>query len=249
MEIGFLELLAQYSFWLGFSAMAGGVLYFALERQSLAVEYQLVGTLSAAVALVAAINYFYMKSQFDLGDAGQFAQFPTHFRYVDWLLTTPMLLAIVPILIGLKEGTKGLMAQLIVADIIMIAAGYVGETSINAELGPTLVGWLFFFIAVAAFIFILFTLYATLSSAEANLPRKRAERIGTLKVFISVGWLIYPLGFLMALVWDGASGGALRELLYNIADVVTKVGFGIVAVAAAKDASYVPVADAEGERA
>jgi len=249
MEVGFLELLAQYSFWLGFSAMAGGVLYFALERQSLAVEYQLVGTLSAAVALVAAINYFYMKSQFDIGDAGQFAQFPTHFRYVDWLLTTPMLLAIVPILIGLKAGTKGLMAQLIVADVIMITAGYVGETSINAELGPTLVGWLFFFIAVAAFIFILFTLYATLSSAEANLPRKRAERIGTLKIFISLGWLIYPLGFLMALIWDGASGGALRELLYNIADVITKVGFGIVAVAAAKDASYVPVGEAEGERA
>jgi bacteriorhodopsin len=241
MDISFLELAAQYSFWLGFSAMAGGVLYFALERQSLAVEYQLVGTLSAAVALVAAINYFYMKGQFDIGEAGQFAQFPTHFRYVDWLLTTPMLLAIIPILIGLKEGTKGLMTQLIIADLIMIVAGYVGETSINAELGGTLVGWLFFFIAVAAFIFILFTLYATLSSAEQNLPARRAESIGTLKIFISLGWLIYPLGFLMALIWDGAAGGAMRELIYNVADIITKVGFGIVAVAAAKQASYVPI--------
>ena len=245
MDIGFLELLTQYSFWLGFSAMAGGVIYFALERQSLAVEYQLVGTLSAAVALIAAINYFYMKNEFAIGEAGSFASFPTHFRYVDWLLTTPLLLAIIPVLIGLKEGTKGLMAQLLVADIVMIASGYIGEISINANFGGTLVGWLFFAIAVMAFMFILFTLYATLSSAEANLPPQRAQAIGTLKVFISIGWLIYPLGFLMALVWDGASGGALREFIYNIADIVTKIGFGIMAVAVAKDASYVEVGDSE----
>ena len=247
MDIGFLELLTQYTFWLGFSAMAGGTLYFALERQSLAVEYQLVATLVAAVSLVAAINYFSMKGAFTLGQSGDFASFPTHFRYVDWLLTTPMLLATIPILIGLNEGTKGLMSRLIVADIIMIAAGYVGETSINDNLGATLVGWIFFLIASAAFVFILFTLYATLSQAETRLPPRRAQGIATLKLFISLGWLIYPLGFLMALVWDGAGGGALRELVYNIADIVTKVGFGIVAVAIAKDASYVPVDEAGSE--
>jgi bacteriorhodopsin len=245
MDVGFLELLTQYSFWLGFSAMAGGVLYFALERQSLAVEYQMVATLCATVALVAAINYFFMKGMFDIGDSAGFASFPTHFRYVDWLLTTPLLLAVIPILIGLKEGTRGLMTQLLVADVIMIASGYVGETSINANMGATLIGWLFFVVAVAAFMFILFTLYATLSSAEAGLPPERARAVGNLKVFVSVGWLIYPLGFLVALVWDGASGGALRELAYNIADIVTKVGFGIVAVAAAKEASYVPIDAAE----
>ena len=245
MDIGFLDLLTQYSFWLGFSAMAGGVLYFSLERQSLAVEYQLVATLCAAVALVAAINYFSMKGAFEIGEAGTFASFPTHFRYVDWLLTTPMLLAVIPILIGLKEGTKSMMAQLIVADVVMIGAGYIGETSINAEMGGTLIGWLFFFVAVAAFMYILFILYATMSNAETSLPPERAAAIGTLKIFVSLGWLIYPLGFVAALVWDGASGGALRELIYNIADIVTKVGFGIVAVAAAKSASYVPVGEAD----
>jgi bacteriorhodopsin len=245
MDIGFLELLTQYSFWLAFSAMVGGVLYFALERQSLAVEYQMVATLNAAVALIAALNYFYMKNEFALGETSDFASFPTHFRYIDWLLTTPMLLAVIPILIGLKEGTKGLMVQLVVAVMIMIGAGWVGETSINAEMGATLVGWLFFFIALCAFVFILFTLYATMSSAEANLPRERAEAIGTLKLFVSVGWLIYPLGFILSLIWDGATGGALRELAYNIADIVTKTGYGIIAVAAAKAASYVPIEEAE----
>jgi len=246
MEIGFLELLTQYSFWLGFSAMAGGTLYFALERQSLAVEYQIVATLAATVALVAAINYFSMKDVFALGESADFASFPTHFRYVDWLLTTPMLLAMIPALIGLNEGTKSLMGRLIVADVVMIAAGYVGETSINADLGPTLVGWIFFLIAVGAFAFILFTLYATLSQAETRLPAARAQAVGSLKLFIAVGWMIYPLGFLFALLWEGGSGGALREVVYNVADIINKVGFGIIAVGAAKDASYVAV-EADGD--
>ena len=45
--------------------------------------------------------------------------------------------------------------------------------------------------------------------------------------FIGIGWAIYPIGFLMAL--SGPAGGDLREIFYNIADVVNKVGFGMVA--------------------
>jgi bacteriorhodopsin len=243
MEASLTGVIVQYSFWVGFSAMAAGVLYFALERQSLVVEYQPVATLCAAVALIAAINYWEMKDLViaaDAGDLRAFADFPTHFRYIDWLLTTPLLLAVIPVLIGLGPQTKGLMVRLLIADVIMIAAGYLGETSINAEMGATIVGWLGFAVAVLAFGFIIFTLYATLTAAETRVEPERARALNTLKAFISIGWLVYPLGFLLTLLFDGVGAAALREFVYNVADVLTKVGFGMIAVSAAKTASYVP---------
>ena len=240
MDATFFLLLVQYSFWVGFSAMVAGAAYFALERGSLAVEYQMVATLSAALVAIAAINYWTMKDfSFVVSEAGD-VTFPTHFRYVDWLLTTPMLLAIIPILVGMERGVGSLMTQLLVADVIMIVTGYIGETSINGGLLPTLVGWIFYTIGVLAFVYIVFTLYATMSSVEAGLPEARARAISTLKRFIVIGWSIYPLGFFIPLLTDGASAALARELIYNIADIVNKVGFCIVAVAAAKAASWAP---------
>lgn len=239
MDQTFLSLLVQYSFWIGFSAMAAGVVYFALERQSLAVEYQMVATLSAALVSIAAINYWTMKDfSFVVGEAGV-VEFPTHFRYVDWLLTTPMLLAIIPILVGMKRGVKSMMAKLLIADVIMIVTGYIGETSINGGLFPTTVGWIFYAIGVLAFAYILYILYAVMSAAETQLPPERARAVGTLKLFVTIGWCVYPLGFFMTLVGDGATAGMVRELIYNFADIINKVGFCMVAVAAAKQASWV----------
>jgi bacteriorhodopsin len=53
-----------------------------------------------------------------------------------------------------------------------------------------------------------------------------------MRLFILVGWTIYPVGFLMAL--GGSQGESIREICYNIADVINKVGFGLVAYAGIK---------------
>lgn len=238
MDVTFLPLLVQYSFWIGFSAMTAGAVYFALERQCLAVEYRPVATLATALVVIAAINYWTMKD-FALTPVDGEIAFPTHFRYVDWVLTTPLLLAIIPILLQMERRTGALMTKLIVADVIMIVTGYVGETSINAGLFPTTVGWIFYAVGCLAFVYIVFTLYASMSAAEAQLPADRAAAVRTLKIFVAVGWLIYPLGFFITLIGDGVGAALTRELIYNVADIVNKVGFCIIAVRAAKAASYV----------
>ena len=53
-----------------------------------------------------------------------------------------------------------------------------------------------------------------------------------MRLFILVGWVIYPIGFLMSLA--GPEGESLREIFYNVADVVNKVGFGLVCYAGVK---------------
>ena len=58
-----------------------------------------------------------------------------------------------------------------------------------------------------------------------------------MRLFIAVGWIIYPVGFLLALA--GEDGGSIREIAYNVADVINKVGFGLVAYYAVKTMSAV----------
>ena len=54
-----------------------------------------------------------------------------------------------------------------------------------------------------------------------------------LRWFIVVGWIIYPVGFLLAL----SGNESVREIAYNVADVINKVGFGVACVIAAKTLS------------
>ncbi len=66
-----------------------------------------------------------------------------------------------------------------------------------------------------------------MSDALLDAPQPISQAVRLMRAFILIGWAIYPIGFLMALTGD--SGGALRELAYNVADVINKVGFGLVA--------------------
>jgi sensory rhodopsin len=54
--------------------------------------------------------------------------------------------------------------------------------------------------------------------------------LSRLKLFIVFGWLIYPLGFLITLLSNSPEVRVTRELIYNVADLFNKVGFGMVAV-------------------
>ena len=68
-------------------------------------------------------------------------------------------------------------------------------------------------------------LFVSLGQAIADAPAPLAKALETMRLFVLIGWAIYPVGFLMA----RSGNGELREIVYNIADVINKVGFGLVA--------------------
>lgn len=75
--------------------------------------------------------------------------FKTEFRYIDWLITPPLMLIKYPVLLGADKNTP-LIAILVVADIIMILTGYVAETMLNRG-GQPLAAWAFYFVSCLAF--------------------------------------------------------------------------------------------------
>lgn len=240
-----ISLIALYTFDFSLMCMFAGVLYFVLERNSMALEYKMVATLAAVVAFVAGMSYWQMiQLVSESVDARAFlVDFPTHYRYIDWLITTPMLLLMIPLLLGIKKELAGVMTGLVIADVIMILAGYIGELQLNSEDPNMAIAWGGFIIAMFAFVYILFTLYAALSSYSAKQRPEIRSALNSLRLFIVLGWLIYPLGYFIALFGASDEMKIMREIIYCIADVVTKIGFGMVAVHAAKTASIVWVDD------
>jgi bacteriorhodopsin len=212
-----IESLTYYLFWLACVCMGAATLFFFLERSNVPAKYRTTLTVSGLITGIACFHYFRMAGIYEGGG------FPTEYRYIDWIITTPLMLIKFPLLLGLGAKGKKLFAQLVILDLFMIATAYVAEVS--AVGGP--MWWSFFLIACLAELLIVATLYFQMSDAILDAPQPIARAVRLMRSFILVGWAIYPVGFLMALT--GESGGALRELFYNVADVINKVGFGLVA--------------------
>ncbi|TQK17870.1 bacteriorhodopsin [Microbacterium sp. SLBN-154] len=238
--------IVQSFFMLGFVAMAAGTFWFFMERNDLKPEYRSVASYAAVITLVAAILYYVMKDvvQFPGGDitaAEVDATLPL--RYIDWLITTPLLLVEFGLILAIAGAVRrGFVAQLIVADIIMIVFGYLGEIGVPGS-APN---WIFFIISVLAWLYIVYLIFTV--KVPAGAPAHVRGAVQVMRLFVVIGWSIYPLGtaiqeFIELGGGDAAVAISIAAVIYVIADVLNKVGFGLVAVRAAKKSS-VDVVDA-----
>jgi bacteriorhodopsin len=125
-------------------------------------------------------------------------------------------------------GSRGgkFFTQLVVLDVAMIVTAFIAET---APLGGS-TWWTFFLIACGFELLIVAVLYLSLGDAIQSAPESIGNALRTMRLFILIGWGIYPIGFLLALL----GAGEYREIAYNVADVINKVGFGLVAYAGVK---------------
>jgi bacteriorhodopsin len=227
-----LVLITQYTFLITTLGMAAGSVYFWLERDSLAEEYRSVATVAGIYTAIAAAMYWRMHGVVGLdGDIETLLQLPTHVRYIDWIITTPLILATVGLLLKIQERSASILAIVILADILMIVFGYFGELYANA--GRSFEAWTLFGMGCLAYVMLLYIFLQFFGEAakEKVLPVQRAFRF--MALFIALGWSIYPLGFVIGLASDAEVAKVLRELSYNVADLVNKVGLGIVVMTAA----------------
>lgn len=225
-----LIMATQFSFLMGFIGMVGGAYYFTLIKSTLPLEYQSNAVTSAVYCLMAAIMYGIINYKYGIGtDALAKGDYPTVLRYIDWLVTTPLLVLKFPEMLGGDEA-PAVALLVIVADIMMIFFGFAGETSINASKGATVVGWAMFGVSCLAWLFIIFVLYTAVTNAATNKLGPVKVGLSRLKLFIVLGWAVYPLGYLLTLISNSPDVRIGRELVYNFADLFNKVGFGMVAI-------------------
>lgn len=229
-----LIMATQFSFLMAFLGMVGGAYYFSQIKTTLPLEHQTNAVTSSVYCLMAAIMYGIINYKYGIGtDALAKGDYPTALRYIDWLVTTPLLVNKFPEMLG-GDDAPAVALLVIVADVMMILFGLAGETSINAAKGSTVVGWAMFGVGSLAWLFIIFILYTAVSNASTNKLAPVKVGLNRLKLFIVFGWAIYPLGFLLTLMSNSPDVRVSRELIYNIADLFNKVGFGMVAIYAVR---------------
>ena len=238
-----LLVITQAFFMLGFVGMAAGTLYFILERNDLKPEHRATATYAAIITFIAAIMYWIMKDIVNFADGmasvnDVAATMP--YRYIDWLLTTPLLLVEFGLILAIAGAVKkGFVLRIIIADVIMIVTGYLGEIG---EAGSAN-NWIMFIISSVAWLYIV---YAVVQVKVDGMPSYIASAVKIMRRFVMIGWAIYPIGvaveeFLTLGGGDVTAAVTIAAIIFVIADVLNKVGFGMVAVRAAKQASLARV--------
>ena len=234
-----LELVTFFLFFVGYISMGAAFVFFMSERGNVGKEHRTTMTISALIVGIAAFHYYYMR-----GVYVDHQVVPIEYRYMDWIITVPLMALKFPSLVGKDAITDakflgmGFTGVCFTGALIMIAFGYVGEAGlINGYAGLILggVGWAMIIVATGT----------PWSSGKGVDNDKIAPELlwsaNALRWFIVVGWIIYPLGYLFspkAEILDlGAEGELWMGIAYNIADMVNKIGFGVVAWMGAKKAA------------
>lgn len=211
------------TFFIGYMAMLASAVFFFAERGSVDSKWKISLLVSGLITGIAAVHYYYMRD-FYLATG----QSPTAFRYVDWTLTVPLMCVEFYLLtkpFGAKGGT---LFKLILASVVMLVTGLLGETIFRENGGNVLWGWL----STAGYLYIVYEVFAgdvaklTKSSNSPALGRA----MFLMKIFITLGWAIYPIGYMVlpGNLLAGISNEANIDLFYNIADAINKIGFGLV---------------------
>lgn len=214
------------SFWIISAAMVAATFFFWVERDRAVGKWKTSLTVAAMVTGIAAIHYFYMRGVWiDTGDS------PTVFRYVDWLLTVPLqIVEFYLILAAIAVVAVSVFWRLLVASIVMLVGGYLGEVG-------TIGYWAGFIVGMAGWIYIIYEVFAgeasQISASKGTAASKKA--FNALRLIVTVGWAIYPIGYFLG--YNGSADVNTLNLVYNLADFVNKIAFGVVIWAAATSGS------------
>ena len=209
------------SFWLISMALIASTAFFFLERDRVSAKWKTSLTVSGLVTFIAAVHYFYMRDVWVSTGTS-----PTVFRYIDWLITVPLLMIeFYLILSAITKVSTGVFWRLLIGTMVMLVGGYLGEAGYMGV-------WPGFIIGMAGWFFILYEIFfgeAGRLNAEFAPPSVQSA-FKTMRWIVTIGWAIYPLGYFFGYLTGGSPADSAKALniIYNLADVLNKIAFGVI---------------------
>jgi len=184
------------------------------------------------VTFIAAYHYWRIFNSFNESSSAGMVKigseqgsFNEAYRYVDWILTVPLLLVeVIAVLVLTKEISRSLISRLVPASAAMIALGYPGEISDvrNEQI-------LFGVLSTVPFLYILYVLFVELGKSLDRQPEGVAATVGRLRLLLIATWGVYPISYILGM----GEGMATAEQFvgvqvgYTVADVLAKCVFGL----------------------
>lgn len=211
-----------FTFFIGSMAMLAATVFFFLEMRNVEGKWRTSLLVSGLITFIAAVHYFYMRDFWIENGTS-----PTEFRYIDWILTVPLMCVEFYLILKAFGAKIGLLWKMIAYSVWMLVTGYLGETVFRDS---SAVWGAISTLGYAGIFYEVWFGSAKQLSRSSNDPVLQ-KAFNTLAWFILVGWAIYPIGY-MAIETDGLLSGVLAiesmDIIYNIGDAINKIGFGLV---------------------
>ncbi|AKO52517.1 xanthorhodopsin [Marinobacter psychrophilus] len=216
----------------GLAVMASTTLFLWLMMSSAAPTYRMAITISGLVTAIAAYHYLQIMLSWDGAASVASGEvvvsgegFNRAYRYVDWLLTVPLLLVELILVMKLsKAETLSRSIRLGGAAALMIVLGYPGEVAGNV--GTRAIFWI---LSMIPFIYIVRELVIGLKESISKQPDNVKGLISKAAILVVASWAFYPIVYLLPLL--GVTGGSaivVVETGYTIADIMAKAVFGLL---------------------
>ena len=246
LEQGYSEMAYQmvaHVLTLGYSVMLAGLLYFVLTRNQVAPKYRISSVLSGVV-MVSAFLLLYVQSRnwndafvFDVAQGKYFLgvgsdMFNNGYRYLNWLIDVPILLLQILFVISLtKSSFSSIRNQFWVSGALMVITGYIGQYYEVTDLVKFAIWGA---ISTVFFAHILWVMRKVINEGKEGMPSKGQSILNSIWVLFLVSWFLYPGAYLMPhlLGIEGAffneTGVVARQMTYTVADIASKVIYGVL---------------------
>jgi len=230
------------------ATMGAATVFFFLGRGQVSKTYRTAITVTGLVTLIAFYHYLRIFGSWEaaytvvsgtIKSTG--VSFNDAYRYVDWLLTVPLLLVELILVMKLSaQETTAKSLRLGGLAALMVALGYPGE--IAGSLGSR---WIFWALAMIPFLIIVSDLFFGLRSSIEKQPTEVRGMVNAARWITVLSWCFYPVVYLFPMIgFTGGGATTAVQVGYTIADVVAKVAFGvfIYLIAVRKSAAEEPLA-------
>ncbi len=236
-QVGILPMIVNFTFFVAYISMGAAFVFFLAQRNSVAPEYRTALTLSAIIVGIAAFHYFYMKGLYSdvtlpllAQNGADYAKITAdsffgiiNFRYMDWLVTTPLLVAKIPLAVAAGRKVGKVVAYLIIADLLMIVAGFIGEQYVT----NTSMHLLWGAISTIGYIGIVYFLFTTVKEMAKTAEPEEQWAVKWMSIFVITGWGIYPIGYMIPSFFPALDLNIVHAV-YNLGDQINKIGPGII---------------------
>ena len=230
--------LGQYSlvynaFSFTIAMMGAATIFFFLGRSQVSNDYKTAVTITGLVTAIAGYHYFRIFGSWEAAyvvangvvkpSAGP--AFNDAYRYVDWLLTVPLLMTELVLVMKLStQETWAKGTRLGVLAAVMIILGYPGEIATSSG-----TRWLFWALAMIPFLLIVRDLFFGLKDSIAKQPDDVRGLINAARWLTVLSWAFYPIVFVFPMIgFSGSTAETAVQIGYTVADIVSKVGLGML---------------------
>jgi len=228
------------------ASMMATTMYLWFRSFAVKDKYQSAVVISGLVTFIAAYHYIrifnswvdaYSYSAGKVANGALYMQDPTltgvpfndAYRYMDWLLTVPLLLIEILLVMKLDDSKFNTKAWVLgFGSAMMIVSGYWGELVVSGDLTPR---WYCWCASMSFFLYIVYEMLVGLSAAtNMEADPVIAGKIKTAQVMTVISWCTYPIVYLFPMVGvhNPAQAVIAIQMGYCVSDIISKCGVGLV---------------------